>query len=336
MRQTVVITEWVHPEVVDLLRKSCEVIPNTTREPLPRRELMRRAGRAHGIMAFMTDAIDDSFLSACPELKIVAAALKGYDNFDAAACTKRGIWLTIVPDLLTIPTAELAMGLLIGLGRNISEGDRFVRTGMFNGWRPKLYGTGLAGRSFGLIGMGAVGRAVARRLSTFDAKIVRYYDPVQLPRELEEELGLVPAPLEEVLSHSDFILPFLPLTCSTFHMINHKTIAIMKPGSYLVNVCRGSVVHEQAVAEALADGHLAGYAADVFECEDWARGDRPQEIFPGLLRDGTHTLFTPHLGSAVTQVRKEIEMQAASSILQALNGEIPAGAVNKLTPCNKK
>jgi phosphonate dehydrogenase len=331
MRPRVIITEWVHPEVVEFLERGCEVVPNSTRESLPRKEVMRRAERAHAVMAFMTDNIDDAFLAACPELKIVAAALKGYDNFDAGACTKRGIWLTIVPDLLTVPTAELAVGLLIGLGRNILEGDRFVRSGRFRGWRPKLYGMGLSGCSLGIIGMGAVGRAVARRLAPFDMKTVRYYDPVPLPEELEKKLGLTRAPLDDLLSASDFILPFLPLTHSTMHIIDHKAIASMKRGSYLVNVCRGSVVDEQAVAEAIANGNLAGYAADVFETEDWARSDRPREIPPMLLKDDSRTLFTPHLGSAVDDVRKEIEMQAAMSILQALNGQNPAGAVNKPT-----
>jgi phosphonate dehydrogenase len=329
MKPKVIITEWVHPEVIEFLEKSCEVVPNNTREPLPDKELLRRAEGAHAIMAFMTDRIDDLFLSACPKLKIVAAALKGYDNFDVTACTKRGVWLTIVADLLTIPTAELAVGLLIGLIRNIPEGDRYVRSGEFRGWRPKLYGTGLAGRSLGMIGMGSVGRAFAKRLTTFDIKTMRYCDPVLLPKKLEEDLGLTRAPLEEVLSQSDFVLPFIPLTRSTTHIINRKAIAAMKRGSFLINVCRGSVVDEQAVAEAILNGHLAGYAADVFEFEDWARGDRLQEISPDLLKDNSRTLFTPHLGSAVTEVRKNIEMQAAMSILQALNGEPPTGAVNK-------
>src|SRR5205085_9552568 len=119
---------------------------------------------AEAIMAFMPDRLDADLLDACPRLRIVAGALKGYDNFDHAACTKRGVWLTIVPDLLTVPTAELTIGLMIAVGRNILPGDRLVRTGTFRGWRAQLYGTGLEGSTVGIIGMGAVGRAIAERL----------------------------------------------------------------------------------------------------------------------------------------------------------------------------
>jgi phosphonate dehydrogenase len=328
MRPRVVITEWVHPEVIEHLKKDCDVVPNDTRDTLPREELLHRASHAQALMAFMTDRIDEDFLSYCPGLKVVGAALKGYDNFDVDACTRRGIWFTIVPDLLTVPTAELAIGLLIGLGRHVPEGDRFIRSGAFKGWRPKLYGTGLSGRTLGIIGMGAVGQAVAERLAGFGMRAVTYNDPVRLPRETEEALRLTPTSFEEVLATSDFVLPLTPLAPATRHLIGSREIAMMMRGSYLVNVCRGSVVDEQAVADALADGHLAGYAADVFEFEDWALEDRPRMIAPALLTDDARTLFTPHIGSAVDDVRREIAMQAAQNILQALNGEIPAGALN--------
>ncbi len=329
MRPRVVITEWVHPEVVALLERNSEVVPNQSRETLPRIEVLRRASSADAVMAFMTDSIDDAFLAACPDLKVVSAALKGYDNFDVDACTKRGIWFTNVPDLLTIPTAELAIGLLIGLGRHVLEGDRFVRSGEFNGWRPKLYGTGLAGRTVGIIGMGAVGQAVAQRLVGFAPAIVTYNDPIRLQREREEAWRLTPTSFEEVLATSDYVLPLTPLTSETNYLIGRNEIAMMMRGSCLVNVCRGSVVNEQAVAEALVSGHLAGYAADVFELEDWAREGRPQWIPPSLLADRAHTLFTPHLGSAVDDVRRQIAIQAARNILQALGNKIPENAVNR-------
>ncbi len=328
MRPKVVITEWVHPEVIERLQRECDVVPNDTRDTLSREELLHRASNAQAIMAFMTDRIDNDFLSLCPELKVISAALKGYDNFDVDACTRRGIWFTIVPDLLTIPTAELAIGLLIGLGRHVLEGDRFIRSCAFKGWRPQLYGTGLAGRTLGIIGMGAVGQAVAQRLAGFGMRALTYNDPVRLPLETEEALRLSPTSFEEVMATSDFVLPLTPLTPATRHLIGRQEIAMMMRGSYLVNVCRGSVVDEQAVAEALADGHLAGYAADAFELEDWALDDRPRIIAPALLTDDSHTLFTPHIGSAVDDVRREIAMQAAQNILQAMNGETPAGALN--------
>ncbi|MGO9567974.1 MAG: phosphonate dehydrogenase [Desulfomonilaceae bacterium] len=328
MKHRVVITSWVHQEVVQLLEQSCEVIPNNEREPLTREEILRRTQDAHALMVFMTDSIDDDFLIACPNLKIVAAALKGYDNFDVESCTRRGIWFTIVPDLLTIPTAELAVGLLIGLTRKMLDGDRFVRTGQFRGWRPKLYGTGLAGRCVGIVGMGALGQAVAKRLAGFEMELL-YTDRVPLPERQEQAWGLSRVSMESLLGRSDFVLLSVPLTPDTLCFIDDKALAKMRPGSFLVNVCRGSVVDEEAVVSALASGHLAGYAADVFEFEDWARKDAPSGISRSLLEEGT-TFFTPHLGSAVDDVRREIALEAARNILQAFAGTKPEGAINRL------
>lgn len=328
MKPKVILTHWVHPEIIEMLESVAEVVPNTTRETLPREEVLARAKDAAALMAFMPDSIDEAFLAACPKLKIVSAALKGYDNFDVDACTQRGIWFSIVPDLLTIPTAELTIGLLLGLTRHLLEGDRHIRSGDFRGWLPALYGTGLTGRTLGIIGMGAVGRAIAKRLSGFDMQLV-YCDPIALDAEQERAWGARRVSLDELLSESDFAVPMLPMTPETFHLINAETIAKMKPGSHLINACRGSVVDEQAVVEALRSGQLAGYAADVFEMEEWQRSDRPQEV-PKALRDNiAQTLFTPHLGSAVKDVRIEIERQAARHIIEALAGQRPTGAINK-------
>jgi len=328
MKPKVVLTHWVHPEIIELLQEVAEVIPNTSRETLPREEVLARARDAQAIMVFMPDTIDDAFLQACPHLKIVGAALKGYDNFDVAACTRRGIWFSIVPDLLTIPTAELTIGLLLGLTRRMLEGDRQIRSGSFQGWLPQLYGTGLTGRTLGIIGMGAVGSAIARRLAGFDMQIL-YCDHVALPAEQEAAWNARRVELDALLADSDFVVPMLPMTPATLHLINADTLAQMRHGSYLVNACRGSVVDEAAVAAALASGRLAGYAADVFEMEEWARPNRPRAIPQALLDNPAQTLFTPHLGSAVAEVRLEIERQAARNILQALHGEIPAGAINR-------
>jgi phosphonate dehydrogenase len=311
-----------------MLQESSELVLNQSRKSLPREEILQRTQDAHGIMVFMPDSIDEDFLSVCPNLQIVAGALKGYDNIDVESCTRHRIWFTIVPDLLTIPTAELAVGLLIGLIRRMLDGDRFVRTGMFKGWRPELYGTGLAGRCAGIVGMGAVGQAIAQRLSGFDV-VLLYTDRVALSDEKEEALNLSRVSFEELLARSDFVILAVPLTAETFHVIDEASLAKMKSGSYLVNVCRGSVVDEPAVASALTFGHLGGYAADVFELEDWAREDRPRSIPQHLLNTGSASFLTPHLGSAVDDVRREIALEAARNILQAFRGIVPDGAINR-------
>lgn len=325
----VVLTHWVHPEIIELLREKAEVVANPGRKTLPREVLLERAKDADALMAFMPDCIDEAFLKACPRLKIIAAALKGFDNFDVDACTRHGVWLTIAPDLLTIPTAELTVGLVLGITRNMLEGDRHIRSGQFAGWRPELYGLGLYGRTAGIVGLGLVGRAVAERLKGFGMNLV-YSDEISLPPDEEEQLGLTKVTFSGLLDSSDIVIPLLPLTDRTFHLFDRNTLARMKKGSYLVNACRGSVVDEMAVVESLEKRHLAGYAADVFEMEDWIRPDRPRSIPKALLENTAQTFFTPHLGSAVDDVRIEIERYCARSILQALDGKIPEGKVNDI------
>jgi phosphonate dehydrogenase len=289
-RPKVVITHWVHDEVIQLLEQSCLVIANTSRETLCREEVLRRTFDADALMAFMPDRIDEDFLSKCAHLKVVAAALKGYDNFDIEACKKRGVLFTFVPSLLTEPTAELAVGLLLGLSRNMAAGDRMVRNGQFKGWRPVLYGKGLSGSTVGIIGMGAVGQAISARLKPFACHLV-YSDPNGLNWEKEAEFGLVRQRLEILLGMSDFVITAAPLIPETKHIINCETIQMVRPGAYLINVGRGSVVDETVVTEALLSGRLAGYAADVFEFEDWGRHDRPLVINPELLANSDKTFL---------------------------------------------
>lgn len=320
-RPFVVITHRVHPEVVDLLAERCQVHTNDGDDSLPASELRAWAPHAHALMMFMPDRVDERFLTSCPRLQIIAGALKGFDNFDVDACTRRGIWLTHVDALLAEPTAELAVGLMLGLARHIRAGDERVRT-HFPGWRPVLYGRSLIGASVGIIGAGQLGRALARLLTGFNAH-VRFCDP-------GAAVDAAPAqvPLHELLATSEVVVVCAPLLPATVHLLDHAALALMPRGSLLINVGRGSVVDESAVADALARGHLAGYAADVFEFEDWARDDRPERVHPGLLEAPDKTLFTPHLGSAVSTCRQAIETRAARSILQALDGAVPDGAVN--------
>ena len=294
---------------------------------------MRRAATADAIMVFMPDKIDAVFLAACPRLKIVAAALKGFDNFDVVACTTFGVWFTVVPDLLTVPTAELTMGLLIGITRKIRAADSSVRSGEFRGWRPEFYGLGIAGSTIGIVGMGAIGRAVAERLRGWNARVI-YTDRARIAPDDEARLRIAWCELEELLCQADVTILALPLTAETHHLINSRRLMMMQPGSFLINPCRGSVVDEAAVLNALEADRLGGYAADVFEMEDWAREDRPSEIAPALLSHA-NTLFTAHIGSAVQKVRLAIELRAAENIRQVLTGERPNDAINDVDPARE-
>ncbi|YAF99174.1 MAG: phosphonate dehydrogenase (plasmid) [Nodularia sp. CChRGM 3473] len=327
MKPKVVITNWVHPEVIELLEPHCEVIANPSKESLSREEILQRAKNAEALMVFMPDTIDEAFLRQCSQLKVIGAALKGYDNFDVDACTRCGVWFTIVPSLLSAPTAEITIGLLIGLARQMLAGDRFIRTGKFAGWRPQFYSLGLANRTLGIVGMGALGKALVQRLVGFEMRLL-YSDPVALTPEQEAAWNLLQVPFDTLIEVSDFIVLVVPLQPATFHLINANTLAKMKPGSFLINPCRGSVVDEQAVCQALESGHLAGYAADVFEMEDWYRSDRPDSIPQSLIENTNQTFLTPHIGSAVDDLRRNIALEAAQNILQALQNQKPQGAVN--------
>jgi phosphonate dehydrogenase len=326
-RPRVVITHRVHDEILDLLAPYADVVANQTPATLPRNEIVRRARDADALIVFMPDLVDRALIDACGRLTIVAGALRGYDNIDVAACTARGIWVTVVPEVLAEATAELGVGLLVALARRVPEGDALVRSGSFVGWQPHLYARGIAGRTIGIAGMGQLGRAFAQRLAGFGAD-VRYADTRPLADDDAARLGVREATLDELISTSDYLVLSLPLTAATQHMIDARRIATMRAGATIVNLARGSLVDEDAVAAALAEGRLGGYAADVFAFEDWARADRPRAIPPALLAQRDRTLFTPHLGSAVADVRRAIEAAAAHAVLDALRGATPAGAVN--------
>jgi phosphonate dehydrogenase len=316
----ILVTQTLHERVRQRLLDFATVEMNPGPEPWPAAELRARAATADGLLAFMTDHVDDAFLAACPRLRMVGCALKGADNFDLDACRRRGVAVSLVPDLLTAPTAELAVGLLIGLGRHVRAGDALVRGGGFAGWRPILYGAGLEGATVGLLGFGRVGQAVAARLQGFGCRLVGHDAGAPPPP------GVAALPLAAVLPQADALVLALPLTPATRHLVDAACLAALPSHALVVNVARGSLVDEAAVADALTAGRLGGYAADVFEMEDWALPDRPRAIPPALLAH-PRTLFTPHLGSAVAAVREAIETAAADSLAAFFAGAPVPGRV---------
>jgi len=321
-RKKVVVTAKAFEETYQsLTNNGLEVTGNATTEPWKREELIAHARDAHAMLAFMTDSVDEAFLDACPDLELIACALKGFDNFDIQKCAERGVAVTAVPDLLTAPTAELAVLLALGLGRRILQADENVRSGAFQGWRPTLYGTGLAGTTVGIYGAGAVGQAVAQRIVGFGLKRMLYVDPDRLDPQTEGHLKVEAAnSIGDLLQTCDFLFVCTPLNESTYHVINQKALSQAKPGLMLINISRGSCVEEAAVVGSLESGQLAGYAADVFEFEDWILENRPKSIH-SRLHAHPRTLFSPHLGSAVRSTRRGIEQAAADEILRWSRGE---------------
>ena len=312
-RPHLVITNYVQEEVIDLLSTFARVTANRSQAPWSRSDLLEAARYADGLLMFMPDYVDAQFLDQCPRLRSIAGALRGFDNFDLAACEARGVRYRFIPNLLAAPTAELTVAMLISLARSMPAGDAFVRSGRFLGWRPKFYSKGVINSTVGILGMGQLGLEFAKRMQGFGATLL-YSDPVPLDRTCEQRLELAHVEFNELLERSDHLVLMVPLDNDTQHLINSDVLTRCKPGAVLINPCRGSVVDELAVVEALQSGHLAGYGADVFEMEDWARRDHPESIPQALLDQPDRTLLTPHIGSAVQTIREDIAMTAALNL----------------------
>lgn len=318
------VTHPVHADVLLKLQAVGHVTMNPGPEPWSPREYRDCLADADAVMAFMPDRIDAELLSDAPKLKTIACALKGYDNFDLQACAEAGVIVTFVPDLLTEPTAELAVGLAISAARNVVPGDRIMRSGQYAGWRPVLYGSGLHQSVVAVIGLGAVGQAIVERLSGFGCSQILGVDPDH------HDPRTTPVSLPEAVACADYLLLAVPLTQSTRYMLDEALLSTIKPGAIIVNVGRGSVISEAAVAKGLADGTIGAYAADVYEMEDWLLPDRPHSVHAGLLASD-RTVLTPHIGSAVARVRRAIEHRAADNLIQVLSGEVPDDVV-RLSP----
>jgi phosphonate dehydrogenase len=318
----VVVTQPIHHEVRTRLSAVARLVINEGPQPWSREALVAHLAHADAMLAFMTDSVDAELLSLAPQLRLVACALKGHDNFDIDACTRAGVWVTNVPDLLTEPTAELALGLAIAAARHMLEGNSHVRSGQFQGWRPMLYGMGLHRSTAAVIGLGAVGEAIVDRLRGFGCARILGVDPHR------QIAGVAPSSLDDALSMADYVFVAAPLTQATLKLISAERLQLSPAHQVLVNVGRGSVVDESAVAAALREERLGAYAADVFAMEDWALADRPRAVHPDLL-SSPRTLLTPHIGSAVRSVRLAIEQRAADSVVQVLRGDVPTDAVNQ-------
>jgi len=326
-RPKIFISHYMPQIGVDMLRQHADIDYYDGIVPLTKAEFIRRAADADAVVAFVCDYIDEDILEACPKLRIVSSFGKGYDNIDVEACTRRGIRVIINAEALTQSTADLAIGLLLGVSRNLMQGDRHVRARDFDGW----HATRCLGRDFhhsrlGIIGMGAIGQAIARRAGGFEPERIAYCDIERKPAA-EASLGVVYAGLDDLLRQSDYVIMAVDLREDNRYLLDAPQLALMQPHAYLINISRGSLVREEAVAEALREGRIQGYAADVFEFEDRMFPDRPAYIEPSLLA-ARGTLFTPHIGTGTAQARDELAVATASQLLQALRGDTPAGLVN--------
>lgn len=310
------------PQVgLDILRR---VYPdykmNQEDRVLQRHELLAAVKGLDGLLSLLTDRIDGELLDAAgPQLKIVANHAVGFDNIDLKAATERGVLISNTPGVLTDATADHAWALLFAVARRIPESEIFLRAGKFKGWGPLMYlGGDVTGRTLGVVGAGRIGHHMAMRSRGFNMRVL-YTDEFVNPI-LEKEIGARKVRLEELLRESDFVSLHVPLLPSTRHLINAKTVRLMKPSAYLINTSRGPVVDEAALAEALRAGVIAGAALDVFENEP--------AVHPGLL-DLSNVVLTPHTASATIATRNNMATMAANNLLAGLKGERPINLVNE-------
>ena len=284
-----------------------------------RGQLLEQLATADALISLLDVTVNDELLGAGPRLKVVANCAVGFDNVNLAAATRRGVVVTNTPDVLTDATADFTLCLLLAAARRLGEGERLIRSGRWAGWAPDLLlGMELGGATLGIVGLGRIGRAVARRARGFGMHIL-YSGPGAAPAEVESELGARHVPLDELLVASDAVSLHCPLTPATRHLINRNTLARMKPSAILVNTARGGCVDEPALAEALAEGVIAGAGLDVF-------ADEPR-IDPRLL-SAPGAVLAPHLGSATHRTRGRMAALCAEAVRDVLAGRRPAHPLN--------
>lgn len=280
--------------------------------------LVRERGtEVAGIAPLLTTTIDYDLLDRLPDLKIVANYAVGLDNVDLEAARARGVAVTNTPDVLTDATADLAWALVLAVSRRLREGERLARSGDWTGWHPRqLLGKDLAGKTLGILGLGRIGEAVARRAAAFQMDVIYFNRSTR--SDLETRLFARRYPLERVLEKADVVSIHLPLTEETRHLIGADEIARMKADAILVNTARGAIVDEDALADALDRDHLLGAGLDVHE-------DEPR-VHPRL-RESDRVVLLPHLGSATVETREAMARIVAENLSAVLRGDSPATRV---------
>jgi lactate dehydrogenase-like 2-hydroxyacid dehydrogenase len=310
----VVVTRRLPNAVEEAVRRDFDARLNREDRPLRAAELQEALRTADALLPTVTDKLNADVLSAEPlRAKMIANFGVGFNNIDVEAAKARGISVSNTPDVLTEATADIAMTLMLMIARRTGEGERHVRSSHWTGWRPThMLGRMVSGKTLGLIGMGRIARAVARRAHHGFGMRVLYTDPYPPPPDVAAALGAEQrGTIEEVLAQSDFVSLHCPATPETRHLMNSVRLAKMKPSAYLINTARGDVVDEAALVEALKKGWIAGAGLDVFEKE-------PQ-IAPALVAM-ENVVMLPHLGSATEETRVAMGMRALENLRLFFSG----------------
>jgi len=320
-RPKVYVTRIIPEPGLSILKEYCDIEVHESKEwPPSREELINKVKDKDGLLCLLTDKVDSEVMDAAPNLKVISTYSVGFDHIDVEAATKRGIYVTHTPGVLTDAVAEFTICLLLAITRKILDADRTIRSGQWNKpWNPFfLTGPELKGKTLGIIGMGRIGRAVAEKIKGFGMKII-YYDVYRNERA-EKELGVEYKDLDTVLKESDFVSLHVPLTKETKHMIGERELKLMKTSAYLINTARGPVVDTDALVKALKERWIAGAALDVFEQEPLPP-DHP-------LIKLENVVLAPHIASATIEARQRMAELAARNLIAVLKGEEPPALVN--------
>ncbi|MHA1466084.1 MAG: 2-hydroxyacid dehydrogenase [Candidatus Heimdallarchaeaceae archaeon] len=302
---------------IDMLQQHYEVDIFPEKRPITKEEMISGAMDCDGLLPLLTDKVDAEVMDETG-IKAIANYAVGVDNIDITAASQRNIPVTNTPGVLTDATADLTWALLLSVSRRIVEADNYLREGNFVGWDSMLYlGGDFAGRTIGIIGLGRIGQAVARRASGFDMNII-YHSTSSHPK-LESELGMKRVSLEELLRESDYVTIHTPYSKNTHHLIGKEEFEIMKPTAYLINTARGKVVKEEELVVALVTGKIDGAGLDVYYNEP--------KVNKGLI-DLPNVVLLPHIGTASIYTRSKMAIMAAENLHAALIGEKPENIVN--------
>jgi len=315
----VLVTREVFDETLDYLRQHCEVLANQDDVPYAPDALAAKLADCEGLMCCLTDRVDAALLAAVPQLKVVANIAVGYNNIDVPACTARGVMATNTPGVLDDSTADLAWTLMLGTARRLPEVERRIRAGEWTGWRLKQWlGVDVHHATLGIVGMGRIGQAIARRAAGFDMKVI-YHNRNRIAPELERKANATYVSFDDLLAQADFIVLQVPYSPQTHHLIGAPQLAKMKPTAILINSTRGGVVDDAALIGALKNGMIRGAGLDVFENEP--------KLNPGFL-ELDNVVLAPHIGSSTEATRKAMAMLAAQNLVAALRGEAPPNLLN--------
>jgi gluconate 2-dehydrogenase len=320
MKPRVLVTRALFDEVIEELSEHFDIEHNQESDtPWSSDELRRRLADKDGALTTGSDKIDAAVLEAAPKLKVVCNVAVGHNNFDLAAFTERGIQATNTPGVLDDTTADMAWALMLAAARRVTESERWLRAGHWRGWKnDQFLGMDVHHATLGIVGMGRIGQAVARRALGFSMRVL-YHNRSRAPTEVEQELGAQYVSLETLLEQSDFISLNLPYSPESHHLIGAGQLARMKPSAVLVNTARGAIVDDAALVEALKEGRIAGAGLDVFEGEP--------KLNPGFL-ELDNVALAPHLGSATRATRLKMNLLAARNLTAALAGGRPPNLLN--------